>query len=87
MIFSPLSVLEAMSCNLPVITTRHEGLTSMLKEGQGLKFADSNKGIVEGISDIKADGGKINTREQVLPYFGKKLYNSFETFYEKLLNT
>jgi glycosyltransferase involved in cell wall biosynthesis len=87
MIFSPLSVLEAMSCNLPVITTRHEWLTSMLKEGQGLKFAESNREILEGISDIKADGGKINTREQVLPYSWKKVVQQLEAFYEKLLTT
>ena len=86
-IFSPLSVLEAMSCNLPVITTRHEWLTSMLNEGQGLRFAESNREILKAISDIKADGDRINTREQVLPYSWKKVAQQLQTFYEKLLNT
>jgi glycosyltransferase involved in cell wall biosynthesis len=86
-IFSPLSVLEAMSCNLPVITTRHEWLTSMLKEGQGLKFVENNGEILKGIGDMKADGGKISTREQVLPYSWKKVVQQLETFYEKLSNT
>jgi glycosyltransferase involved in cell wall biosynthesis len=86
-IFAPLSVLEAMSCNLPVITTRHEWLTSVLKEGQGLKFAESNREILQAIGDVKADGGKINTRNQVSPYSWKKVVQQLETFYKKLSNT
>lgn len=34
----PLSVLEAMACNLPVITTRFSGLQEYFQEGNGLFF-------------------------------------------------
>ena len=36
----PLSVLEAMACNLPVITQRFEGLVQAFVPGNGLQFFD-----------------------------------------------
>jgi glycosyltransferase involved in cell wall biosynthesis len=43
----PLSVLEAMACNLPVITTRFGGLPMMFHEGQGLFYFDNESQLPE----------------------------------------
>jgi len=36
----PLSVLEAMACDLPVVTTRYGGLARQFPEGEGLLYGD-----------------------------------------------
>ena len=48
----PLSVLEAMACNLPVVTTRYGGLSAMFNgERNGLFF-------VEELEDLSTEVGK-----------------------------
>lgn len=36
----PLSILEAMSCNLPIITTKYEGLPYLFQEKDGFFYVD-----------------------------------------------
>lgn len=50
----PLSVLEAMSCNLPVITGRFGGLPDLFREGNGLYFADSETDIMNRLHDFQS---------------------------------
>jgi glycosyltransferase involved in cell wall biosynthesis len=64
---TPLSVLEAMACNLPVITVRYGSLPKLFEEGQGLFFADTPEELLRDIASIKRDNG-YNTRSKVLPY-------------------
>jgi glycosyltransferase involved in cell wall biosynthesis len=64
---TPLSVLEAMACNLPVITVRYGSLPKLFEEGQGLFFADTPEELVQEIADINRDNG-YDTRAKVLPY-------------------
>jgi glycosyltransferase involved in cell wall biosynthesis len=43
---APLSVLEAMACNLPIVTTRFGALLSMFKPGNGFYFGDTEEEIL-----------------------------------------
>jgi len=60
----PLSVLEAMACNLPVVTTRFGGLQDHFPEGDGLMYVDSPEEMRTAISMI-IDGAETNTRKMV----------------------
>jgi len=65
----PLSVLEAMSCNLPVVTTRFGGLPQMLLRGSGLFFAEHEAEFHFNTSTaLRMAQSSIKTRAQVLPF-------------------
>lgn len=36
----PLSILEAMACNLPIVTTKYGGLPDLFEEGDGFMYAN-----------------------------------------------
>jgi glycosyltransferase involved in cell wall biosynthesis len=70
----PLSVLEAMACNMPVVTTRFGQLPSMFKEGDGFVYADTDdefKRAIDGIRIMK----KIDTRSGVLRFSWEAVVN------------
>lgn len=57
----PLSVLEAMACNLPVITTRFRGLVEHFKEDESFRFFDDERelpGMVENMRGVNAENNK-----------------------------
>jgi len=60
----PLSVLEAMACNLPVITTRYGGLVDLFPEGDGFLFAESPEEVAQKIALVRA-GPPSRTRALV----------------------
>ena len=64
----PLSVVEAMACNIPVITTRYGGLPIMFKsEGNGLSYVNKLKDLSNKVEKAK----KLNhcdTKKMVEPY-------------------
>jgi glycosyltransferase involved in cell wall biosynthesis len=62
---TPLSVLEAMACNLPVVTVRHGGLEGLFKAGDGLYYADTPEMLLETIGRIKGNDG-CQTRSKVI---------------------
>jgi len=49
----PLSVLEAMACNLPVVTTRYGGLSAMFNGERNGLF------LVEELEDLSTEVGKV----------------------------
>jgi glycosyltransferase involved in cell wall biosynthesis len=64
---APLSVLEAMSCNLPVVTTRFGALPDMFQEGNGLFFFENQDEL--SIQIEKAiNYSNCNTRNMVSHY-------------------
>jgi len=77
----PLSVLEAMSCNLPVISMRFGGLSRVFNGGNGLFFVDGEDDFVATLENIRCDDVTVKTREKVVPFswegIGKKLEENY----------
>ena len=80
----PLSVMEAMACNMPVISTRFGGLPSIFQEGDGLFFADKVEDFPPLLDRIKAGDVKINTRQKVLPYTWENVTKMLEKAYNEV---
>lgn len=65
----PLSVLEAMACNIPVVTTPFGGLPHYFPEGEGLLYASEQYDLLDSINTIQnLDSDEIQTRKKVIPY-------------------
>ena len=60
----PLSILEAMACNLPIISTKFQGLPLIFKEQKDFLYAETGKEILDAIEKIKKID-VIKTRELV----------------------
>jgi glycosyltransferase involved in cell wall biosynthesis len=82
---APLSVLEAMAHNLPVITTRFGALPRMFKEGDGLFFVEREKDFFDALNEIKS-GVNPKTREKVMPYSWANLRKKMEEAYSTLVS-
>lgn len=83
----PLSVLEAMSCNLPVITTKFGCLSRMFTEGDGLFFVYNRRQIPELVEDIRNYDVRrlgVHTRRKVLPYSWDNIARSLSGYYRQL---
>jgi glycosyltransferase involved in cell wall biosynthesis len=85
-LFTPLSVLEAMSCNLPVISAKFEGLTSIFGEGNGLLFARNEDDFINKLEEIKRGDIEIKTREVVLSYSWQNIVKQLENIYNEVLH-
>jgi len=81
----PLSVLEAMSCNLPVISTKFGALPRMFESGNGLFFVEKEEDIHQAIEIIKNENVQVETRKKVLPYTWKNVCKKLEEIYKELL--
>lgn len=79
----PLSVLEAMACNLAVVTTPFGALPRAFNEGNGLFYIGTQQDIIERLKEIK-NGLKIQTREKVLDFSWGKVVNRLEDIYYQL---
>lgn len=83
----PLSVLEAMACNLPVITDKFGGLPDILQEGDGLSFI-SNEDELFNVLKEYIDNKKnqvIKTNEKVKEFAWENGCKRLISIYEKYL--
>ena len=82
----PLSILEAMACNLPIITTRFGGLEDNFEESTGFNYFDNDKQLAELVESVKKiNGSEINNVEKVKPFTWNKFTDAIITACEELI--
>lgn len=81
----PLSILEAMACNLPVVTTRFGGL--QFKESPTFRFIDQEDSILSIVQQTLTSTTEPRTREMVSAYSWKSVTRQLQTHYQGLLGS
>jgi glycosyltransferase involved in cell wall biosynthesis len=82
----PLSILEAMACNLPVIATKFGALLRVFEEGDGLIFVEKEEDFIATLGKIKKTNANTKTREKVLPYSWENIGKKLEEIYSNLMD-
>ena len=80
----PLSVLEAMACNLPVVTTSFGGLSEIFDQGEGLFFAAHEDDFLNAIRKLRKNDVTVRTREKVIPYSWERVGETLSEIYNEL---
>jgi glycosyltransferase involved in cell wall biosynthesis len=82
---TPLSVLEAMACNLLVITTRIGSLPSLFVEEKGFAYYDgSEQNLLEKVREEMEQRGYSKTREMIVPYDWRAVAGRLNNVYAEL---
>jgi glycosyltransferase involved in cell wall biosynthesis len=81
----PLSVLEALACGLPVVSTRFGGLPRIFNEGDGFCYADVEE-FPDRLKTLKSQGAAFKTRELVFPYSWENIAENLVEVYEQMLH-
>lgn len=81
---TPLSVLEAMSCNLPVVSTRFRALPHMFQDGDGLLFVGNQREMLSAVHSVRSNGVVCRTREKVSPYSWARVGEVVEETYREV---
>lgn len=83
----PLSVLEAMACNVPVVTGRFGGLPDLFRERDGFYFADDPGEILQSLDHIShSHSERIKTREMVNGLSWESLAKELIKIYQDLIS-
>ncbi len=81
----PLSVLEAMACNLPVITTRFGGLPDLFEQKDGLIFNEIDVSFVHAVENFMDKHVSVRTRDMVIDYTWEDISTRLMQIYTELL--
>jgi glycosyltransferase involved in cell wall biosynthesis len=83
---TPLSVLEAMASNLPVVTTRIGSLPRLFEERDGFHFYDGSlEDLLKKIKTVR-ENPTAKTREMVVPYDWAKIIAQLEDIYTNAIS-
>ncbi|MBE7443736.1 MAG: glycosyltransferase family 4 protein [Planctomycetia bacterium] len=83
----PLSVLEAMACNIPIITTKFGALPELFGEDDSfLFFNGTDEDLCAKIKIIMKSASKINNRDKVLEFDWQNVTRKLEGIYLHLLS-
>jgi glycosyltransferase involved in cell wall biosynthesis len=77
----PLSVLEAMACNLPVVTTCFKGLTNFFDQSPSFRFIHETDDLFESIESVLYSSPPPITRDMVSVYSWDSVVNQLEDYY------
>jgi glycosyltransferase involved in cell wall biosynthesis len=81
---TPLSVLEAMAVNLPVIATPFGALPDTFPEGEGLIYAASAGEFSRGIRGLRENRFDVRTRQKVMQNSWEDILGRLENFYQQV---
>lgn len=81
----PLSVLEAMACNLPVVTGQFPGLKQFFPAGDGITYVESSEQLVEAVRQALRAGGAPSTRERVKDFSWQSVVRQMGQYYAALV--
>ncbi|VVB94975.1 Glycosyl transferases group 1 [uncultured archaeon] len=85
-IFMPLSVLEAMSSNLPVFATKYEGLIENFEEGNGLVFFENEEDLLKKWTEFNRGFFRPDTRDKIMAYSWEHIGKRLGDIYDNLLS-
>jgi glycosyltransferase involved in cell wall biosynthesis len=81
----PLSIMEAMACNLAVISTKFGAVPRVFEARDGFIFAEEEEDFLSGISQIKNGDLEIKTREKIMPYSWVSVTKRLEKIYSEII--
>ena len=81
----PLSVLEAMACNIAVVTTSFGAMKRIFQGGDGLYYCDTIVELVNTARDVTHSLYNCNNREKVLSYDWDMIIKKLENVYLNII--